>query len=446
MKFILLLSTITVTFFGAIAQNENNFTLKQAQEYALKNNYQRVNAEKDVLIAKKKVMETTGIGLPRVDAEVQFQNFLALPVSLVPASVFNPNAPAGEFAELKFGTDYNTTARLTATQLLFDGSYIVGLQASRTYKSFAEKSLEKTELMVKEEVAQAYYLGLVAEENAQILQEIVVSTEKLFEETKRIYQEGFMEEQNVDQLQLTLNNINNSLTESQRQKEIALNFLKFQMGMELVTTITLTDNIDLLLTTVNPEDALSKEFKAEDHIENQIIKVNEDLMKLNLKKEKFSFAPQIAAFFNHQQQNMSNKFEVFNGGTWYPSTLWGLSIKLPIISGGMRLAKMGQARLDYEKAVTTSKQVEQSLMLKAQQAKSNYTSSYSIYLNQKDGLKIAEKINNNSMKKYTEGIISSMELTQTQTQYLETEARYIKSLLDLLNASSQLNIALGKNQ
>ncbi|MCB0381363.1 MAG: TolC family protein, partial [Flavobacteriales bacterium] len=394
MKFILLLSTIIISMFTAVAQTESNFTLKQAQEYALKYNYQRVSAEKDVLIAKKKVMETTGIGLPQVTAEAQFQNFLALPVSLVPASAFNPLAPKDEFAELKFGTDYNTTAKITATQLLFDGSYIVGLQASRTYKSLTEKSLEKTELTVREEVAQAYYLCLVADENVKILSEIVTSTEKLYEETQRIYQEGFMEEQNVDQLRLTLNNINNSLTESKRQKEIALNLLKFQMGMELVTTITLTDNIDVLLVAVNPADALAKEFKAENHIENQIIKVNEDLMKLNLRKEKYAFAPQVAAFFNHQQQNMSNKFEVFSGGTWYPSTLWGLSIKLPIISGGMRLAKVGQARLDYEKAKNTSKQVEQSLLLKAQQAKSNYTSSYSIYLNQKDGLQIAEKINN----------------------------------------------------
>ena len=446
MKFILLLSSVAFSIVSVFAQNENSFTLKQAQEYALKNNYQKISAEKDVLIAKKKVMETTGIGLPQVTAEAQFQNFLELPVSLVPATAFNPMAPKDEFAELKFGTDYNTTAKLTATQLLFDGSYIVGLQASRTYKNLSEKNLEKTELVVKEEVAQSYYLGLVADENVKILEEMVVSTEKLFEESKRVYQEGFMEEQNVDQLQLTLNNINNSLTEAKRQKEIALNLLKFQMGMELANTISLTDNIDVLLTSVSSEDVLSKEFKAENHIESQIIKVNEDLMKLNLRREKFAFAPQIGAFFNHQQQNMSNKFEVFSGGTWYPSTLWGLSITLPIISGGMRLAKVGQARLDYEKATNMSKQVDQSLLLKAQQAKSNYTSSYSIYINQKDGLKIAEKINNNSMKKYTEGMISSMELSQTQTQYLETEAKYIKALLDLLNASSQLNIALGNKK
>ncbi len=441
---------LIILFFSAVilvnnlrAQTEQTFTLKQAQEYALTHNYQRLNAEKDVLIAKKKVWETTGIGLPRVDAEAQFQNFLELPVSLVPATAFDPNAPADKFTELKFGTDYNTTAKITATQLLFDGSYIVGLQASKTFKSFAEKSLEKTELVVREDIAQAYYLGLIADENAQLLQEIVTNTEKLLAETKKIYQEGFMEEQNVDQLQLTLNNINNSLTEAKRQKEIALNLLKFQMGMELSAAISLTDNIEILLLSVNSEDALSKEFKAENHIENQIIKVNEDLMKLNLRKEKFLFAPQIAAFFNHQQQNMSNKFEVFNGGTWYPSTLWGISIKVPIVSGGMRLATMGQARLEYEKAKNTSKQVEQSLILQVQRAKSDYTSSYSIYINQKDGLKIAEKINNNSMKKYTEGMISSMELNQTQTQYLETEARYIKSLLDLFNSTSQLNKALG---
>jgi len=443
MRLFILVFSSMMLFNHSFAQTEQAFTLKQAQEYALKNNYQRISAEKDVLIAKKKVMETTGIGLPHVEAEAQFQNFLELPVSLVPASAFNPNAPADEFAELKFGTDYNTTAKITATQLLFDGSYIVGLQASRTYKSFAEKSLEKTEIMVREDVAQAYYLCLVADENLKILKNIAESTAKLLDETTRVYQEGFAEEQSVDQLQLTVNNINNSLSEAERQKAIALNFLKFQMGLDLSSTISLTDNIDGLLSEVSAEDAFAKEFKVESNIEHQIIKVNEDLMKLNLRKERFAFAPSLAAFFNHQQQNMSNKFEVFSGGTWYPSTIWGLSLKLPIISGGMRLAKMGEDKLDYEKAVNTTKQVEQSLMLQVQQAKSGYTSSYSIYKNQKDGLRIAEKINNNSVKKYTEGLISSMELTQTQTQYLETEAKYIKSLLDLFNSTSQLKKALG---
>ncbi|MCC7331708.1 MAG: TolC family protein [Flavobacteriales bacterium] len=443
MKFVTLLLCTTLGLGQLFSQNEQTFTLKQAQEYALKNNYNRVNAEKDVLIAKKKVMETTGIGLPHVSAEAQFQNFLELPVSLIPANVFDPRAPKDQYAELKFGTDYNTTARLNASQLLFDGSYIVGLQASRTYKSFAEKNLEKTEVTVREEIAQAYYLCLVAEENKGILQKIATSTEKLLEETKKTFKEGFVEEQHVDQLQLTHKNILNSLAEANRQKEIALNFLKFQMGLELDTKILLSDNIEMLLGEVSAEDVLSKEYKVDNNVDFQLIKVNESLMKLNLRKEKYAFAPSIAAFFTHQQQNMGDKIELTNGDKWYPSTLWGISIKLPIISGGMRLAKMGQARLEYEKAKANSIQVEQGLKLKVQKAKSDYTTSYSVYLNQKEGLGIAEKINNNSTRKYTEGMISSMEMTQSQTQYLETQAKYIKSLLDLFNSSSELKKAIG---
>ena len=443
MKYLVIISIVIVLFQPVFAQNENSFNLKQAQDYALTNNYQKVNAEKDVLIAKKKVMETTGIGLPRVDFEAQFQNFLDLPVNLIPARIFNPAAPANSYAEIKFGTDYNTVGKITASQLLFDGSYIVGLQASRTYKSFAEKNLEKTELSVKESVAQAYYLSLVAQENEKILTNVLASITQLHTETSKIYQEGFIEEQSVDQLQLTLNNINNSLTEAARQKEIALNLLKFQMGLDLSSNLTLTDNIETILAGISAEDALSKEFIVESNIEHQIIKVNEDLMKLNLRKERFSYAPSIAAFFSHQQQNMSNKFEVFSGATWYPSTLWGVSLKLPIIAGGMRLAKNGQAKIEYEKAQTTTKQVDQSLLLQAQQAKSNYTTSYSLYLNQKEGLRIAEKINNQSVIKFTEGLISSIELTQTQTQYLESEGKYIKSLLDLFNSTSNLKKALG---
>lgn len=443
MKYLVIISIVIVLFQPVFAQNENSFNLKQAQDYALKNNYQKVNAEKDVLIAKKKVLEVTGIGLPRVDFEAQFQNFLDLPVNLIPARIFNPAAPADSYAEIKFGTDYNTIGKITASQLLFDGSYIVGLQASRTYKSFAEKNLEKTELSVKESVAQAYYLSLVAQENEKILTSVLASITQLHTETSKIYQEGFIEEQSVDQLQLTLNNINNSLTEAARQKEIALNLLKFQMGLDLSSNIQLTDNIETILSGISAEDALSKEFKVESNIEHQIIKVNEDLMKLNLRKERFSYAPSIAAFFSHQQQNMSNKFEVFSGATWYPSTLWGISLKLPIIAGGMRLAKNGQAKIEYEKAQTTTKQVDQSLLLQAQQAKSNYTTSYSLYLNQKEGLRIAEKINNQSVIKFTEGLISSIELTQTQTQYLESEGKYIKSLLDLFNSTSNLKKALG---
>jgi outer membrane protein TolC len=443
--------TITTIYFYALvaltfAQETQNFSLAQAQNYALENNYDKVNAESDLLIAKKKVWETTGIGLPQVNFEAKIQNFIDLPTSLIPASAFNPSAPADEYAELKFGTNYNNSATITANQLLFDGSYLVGLKASKVYKEFSEKNITKTEIQVKEDVAQAYYLVLVAEKNKKILEEVATTTEKLLNETTKIYEEGFAEEQNVDQLKLTLNDINNSLAYAEQQLSIAKNLLKFQLGYEIKNKIGLTDNIEALLKLTDPENSISKEFDVSSNIDYQMIKVNEELMKLNFNKEKFSFAPSIAAFFSHSQQNMSDDFDAFSGGKYYPQTLWGISLQLPIISGGMRIAKTGQAKVEYLKAQTTSKKVEQSLILQAERSKAEYTSALSIYNNQKEGVSLAKKINNQSIIKYNEGIISSLELSQSQNQYLDTESKYIKSLLDVFNAKSNLNKAIGTNQ
>lgn len=442
--------TITTIYLAslvslAFAQETQSFSLSEAQSFALEHNYDKVNAESDLLIAKKKVWETTGIGLPQVNFEAKLQNFIDLPTSLVPANAFNPNAPEGEFAELKFGTNYNNVATISANQLLFDGSYLVGLRAARVYKEFSEKNVAKTEIQVKEDVAQAYYLVLVAKENKTILAEIASTTAKLLDETTKIYQEGFVEEQNVDQLKLTLNEINNSLADAERQLSIANNLLKFQIGYEIKNNIETTDNLDDLLKLATPENGISKEFDISNNIDYQMTKVNEKLMKLNFNKEKFSFAPSIAAFFSHSQQNMSDNFDAFSGGKYYPQTLWGISLNLPIISGGTRLAKMGQAKVEYLKAQTTAKKVEQSLMLQAERSQAEYSSALSIYNNQKEGVQLAKKINNQSMIKYNEGIISSLELAQTQNQYLESEGKYIKSLLDLFNAKSNLNKALGTN-
>lgn len=438
---IYLTSLVTLSF----AQETQSFSLNQAQNFALEHNYDKANSESDLLIAKKKVWETTGIGLPQVNFEAKLQNFIDLPTSLVPANAFNPNAPKGEFAELKFGTNYNNVATISANQLLFDGSYLVGLRAARVYKEFSEKNVTKTEIQVKEDVAQAYYLVLVARENKDILAEIATTTAKLLDETSKIYQEGFVEEQNVDQLKLTLNDINNSVADAERQLSIAKNLLKFQIGYDIKNNIETTDNLVDLLKLSTPENGISKEFDISNNIDYQMTMVNEKLMQLNYNKEKFSFAPSIAAFFSHSQQNMSDNFDAFSGGKYYPQTLWGVSFNLPIISGGTRLAKMGQAKVEYLKAQTTAKKVEQSLILQAERSQAEYSSALSIYNNQKEGLQLAKKINNQSMIKYNEGIISSLELAQTQNQYLESEGKYIKSLLDLFNAKSNLNKAFGTN-
>jgi outer membrane protein TolC len=354
-------------------------------------------------------------------------------------------APEGEFAELQFGTDYNNSVSLSASQLIFDGSYIVGLQAAKTYKEFSVLSKKKTDEEIKDAVAQAYHTVLVAIENQQLLEQSKKSTETLMQETKAMYKEGLMEEQNVDQLQLNLSKIENSVNLAIRQIEIAKNLLKFQMGIDIKQSINLSDDLEQLIEGQDEVSIATSQFSFTNHPTYQIIQTNEKLMKLNYRKEKYAFAPSLAAFFSHQQQNMSNDFDAFSGGKFYPTTLWGLSLKLPILTSGMRLSKMGQARIEYEKAKTNSIQTEQSLILQAQTASSNFNSAIDNYNNQKKSLALANSIHNKTIKKYTEGLVSSMELTQSQSQMLSAEGVYIKSILELLNSKSALKKALGNN-
>jgi outer membrane protein TolC len=186
-----------------------------------------------------------------------------------------------------------------------------------------------------------------------------------------------------------------------------------------------------------------QEFKVEKHIDFAEIETNLRLMKLNLRKEKYSFLPAINLFFNHQQQNMNNTFDAFSGGRFFPSTVIGASLKLPILTSGARLSKVSQARIELDKSEISAKEAEQALIYRATLAWSNYETSHETYLNQKENMKLAKRIYKKTVLKYNEGVSSSLDLSQTQNQYLNAEGKYIKSLLDLLTSKSELKKSSG---
>lgn len=426
------------------SQEAQSLTLEEAKKYAIQNNYQSKKANLDVEIAQKKVAETRGIGLPQVNAEGTIQRFLDIPVNLAPANSFNPAAPADELIELQFGLNYSNSYGITASQLIFDGSYIVGLQAAKAYKEVSENNLVKTEIELKENVTQAYYTVLVAQENYQILNKSLASTETMLKETKAMFDVGLAEEQNVEQLTLSVNELKISASTAEGQVKFAKKLLNLQLGIDVDSSITLADNLDQFLNGVTL-DIKEKDFNANNHIDYLLTQNNVRLMQLNLRKEKYAFMPTVSAFFNHQQQNMNNDFDAFSGGRWFPSTVIGASLKLPIIAGGTRLAKMSQAKIEWDKSKIDAEMVEQNLMYQSQLAKSNYETAYETFSHQKDNLALAEKIYNKTIKKYQEGMVSSMELTQAQNQYLSTEGKYIQSLLDVLRSQSELQKSFGSN-
>tara|TARA_B100000809_G_scaffold52930_1_gene48312 strand:- start:20 stop:1363 length:1344 start_codon:yes stop_codon:yes gene_type:complete len=421
---------------------KTSFNMKEAQDFAIKNNYKNKQATLDIAIAKKKVWETTAAGLPQVNANAKLQKFIDVPVSLAPANSFNPSAPADELIALQFGLDYSNSYGITASQLIFDGSYIVGLQAAKTYKNLSINNQIKTEIELKEAVKQAYFTVLIAEENTAVLQKSKRSVMEVLKETSAMYKEGLVDEQSVDQLTLSVNELSTAVGIGEGQIEFARKLLKLQMGMDISTPISLTQDLDVFVDEVKVLEA-EKAFNVENHIDYNLVETNVRLMELNLKKEKFSFLPSINLFLSHDQQNMNTKFDAFSGGKWYPSTVVGAQLTLPIFTSGARLSKMGQARIELDKSQIAAKEAEQSLLYQTQVAQSNYETNHETYLNQKANMALAKKIYDKTLLKYKEGISSSLDLSQTQNQYLSAEGNYIKSLLDLLKSRSELQKSYG---
>lgn len=438
----------TVAFLAVVmaskAQDPQGFSLKQAQDFAVQNNYDVSKSKADIEISRKKVWEVTSLGLPQITGEGSFQHFLDIPTQVIPAAAFQPGAPEDEFIGVQFGTDYNASGTLQATQLIFDGSYLVGLKAAKAYTGLSEKMLQKTEIDIKNEVANAYYLALVAQENKSVLDSTHARMKKLLADMTEVFNNGLAEEQDVDQLKLTVLGIENSVKNAERQLEVAQNLLKLLMGYDIAKPIALTENLDDLVGTSADEGLVAKQFSASQHIDYQLVQTQEALSQLNLQNVKADGYPQLAGFFSHSQNAFRTSFDFFDGDQpWYPATLWGLSLKVPIYGFGRQNARVAQARLELEKNQTTLTQVDQGLQLQAMQAKANYSTNWEILQNQKDNLELAESIQTKTLIKYKEGIATSMELSQAQSQYLNTQGQYIGAMLNFLQAKAELKKMMG---
>ena len=416
----------------------NVFSLSQAQEYAVKNSNKAKRAAAQVEITAKKKKEIRAIGLPQVNGEVKFQNFLDIPTTLVPSNAFNPAAPEGEFEELQFGTNYNTSAGITASQLLFDGSYLVGLKIADDYTGLFTQKEEKTLIEIKDGVTRAYYNSLIAFETKGLLLETLKSMQKTLLDLKAMNAEGFVDELSVDQQSLQVSNLESKLISVDRQIEMGLNFLKLNMGMDISEPITLTDDLKTIVSTLNYEDLSNQKFSLEKSIDYRLLQTNQNILKLSLQNEQFANLPSLSAFFSHTQNNMGNDIDF---ETWYPTTLWGVNASVPIFGSGSRMYKTQIAKIELERSKMRLNEVEQALKLEALSVKAELKNAYEQHLIAKKNVEISERILNAVSVKFKEGLSSSLELSQAQAQHIDVQQQYIQSLFQLLNAKTKLDKA-----
>ncbi len=430
-------------------------SLKEAQTYALENNANVKNAQLDLKIAEKQIWETTGIGLPQVSASVNYQNMLDIPTQFMPdfisPSVIGINQglfgltpiaplPESEPMPVQFGSQHNADWGVTVSQLVFSGEYIVGLQASRIFKRLSEQSLEKTEQETRESIAQSYYLVLVAEESYRIIDSTYQTILTIASDNEAMLKAGFIDQTDVDQMKLNVNNLKSSKEALSYQVEIAYRLLKFQMGLSFEQDIKLTDELAAFLEDLDFESLMVQNADITNHINYKLTETQEQISLLTLKREKSTVLPTLAAFASYSKSAMRDEFDFMDSDKgWYPTTVVGLKLDIPIFGGGMRYARIKQKQFAYEKAMNSKVQVSQALMTEYLQAKSGFVTAYNSYMNQKNSLELSEKIYSRTLIKYKQGVAGSFDLSNAQNQVLSAQSSYFNAVVELLNAKVKLD-------
>ena len=439
-----LISLLLVLPWLASAQDTiPSFSLDQAITYALEHNYSAINAERDIIDAQKQKWETIATGLPQISGAVSYQNQLKQPVSQIPSEFFG--GEPGTFTEVVFGQAQSMSASATLRQQIFDGSYIVGVQATKTFLEYSQNSKEKTELDVRKSVVEAYGNVLLAQESVFISERNKATLEENLYETKRIYENGLGDEESVDQLQITLSTVDNQLKNARRMEKITLQMLNLVLGLPIESPTVLSENLDDLTQSKIDLGLIDSEFSIEDNVDYKMAANLNQQRALELKLAKSYALPTLNAFVNYGGNSFSDNFNFLNSGQkWFGSSILGVDLNIPIFSSLGRSASTQRAKIALEKAKTQFTEAQAQIRLQLESAKSDYILAIEQYGSSKDNLELAERIEKKNQIKYSEGLATSFELRQAQTQLYTSQQEYLQSMVDVINKKTELENILNQ--
>lgn len=444
MRNIYLALLVIIAIVPAFPQEQpDSFSLEEAISYALEHNYSAINAERDILDARKQKWETIATGLPQITGDVSYQNQLKQPVSLIPAEFFG--GEPGTFQPIVFGQPQQANATATLRQQIFDGSYLVGVQATKAFLSYSQNNKEKTAQEVRSAVVEAYGNVLLARESVSILEKNEATLEKNLFETQKIFENGLGDEESAEQLQITLSSIQNQLKNALRLQDITLQMLNLVMGLPIDNGTILEEDLDALAQEqINP-GLLETEFIVEDNVDFKLVNNLNEQRFFELKLARSRALPTLNAFINYGSSAFSNNFDFLNGGAqWFDSSILGFDLSIPIFSSFKRSATTQRAKIALQKAKTELLETSEKLRLQLERSKSDYILSIEQYSTSKENLGLAERIEQKNQIKYQEGIASSFDLRQAQTQLYSAQQEYLQSMVNVINSKTALEIILNK--
>ena len=436
MKYVFTLLTV-LCFQVSFGQAELSLSLDQALEMALRKNTTMLNAALDIDYAETQVNELKAQGLPQVSGSADFSHTFKIPTQIIPGDFVGQ---PGTTIATQFGVPFNVNVGVGASQLLFDGTFFLGLKAASEFVNISKLSASASEIDIKEGVTKAYYMALISQQNIGQLSASLANIKKLQSETEQLYKAGFAEKLDVDRLTLSVSNLEININKLQNQAKLAKQLLLNTIGVDVNQELTLTSKIPGEPTS----DSYAAVFNPENRIEIKLIDQQQELNQLNLKRYKMGYFPSLYGNFSYGSSTFASdgKFGEL-GDDWYGNGRYAVSLNVPIFDGLYKKAKMDQAKIDIRKTENTKQQALLGMNLQVSQAKTNYLNTLKTIELQKKSQDLAESIFNTTKIKFKEGIGSSFEMINAESELTEANTNYLNALYEINVARIDLNKALG---
>ena len=408
---------------GVFGQETLSLSLEEAKNFALEYNKQVENAALSVEQAQKKINESISSFLPQADIAMDYSNFMGAEMEFR----FNEALPA---QTIPFKPTSNLYFNLS--QMIFSGNFIVGLQMVRIYKEMSGANFLITGQDIKELVTRSYHGALVADLSIDIIRENIENTGKIYDNTRAMVSVGMAERLDLDQLEVQQSSLENALKSAERQRELAYNLLRFQLGVLAGTPLLLTDSLDYFLENFDFAGELNQEFVIDHNLNYQLILIQERLSEKQISLQKMNFLPTLSGFYQYTSKILKSDFDLA------PKNIIGLNLSIPIFSSGMRIAQTNQARIEFEKMQNNKILLEEQLTITEKQLRFNLANAIDQYLNRKKNADVALKIYNDYQFRYEQGMASSLDLNLSNNNYLQAVSDYVQSIMTLLNARLDL--------
>ena len=431
--------------FSVFSQNETLvFSLEEAIDYAHSNNKLALDSQSEIRMAELQKWETTATGLPQISADISYNNWIEQQISLIPAEFFG--GMPDDFIEVAFGTQQTVDGTVTLKQKLFDGSYLVALQASKVYLEISKNAKEKTLSELRKVVTNAYGSVLLAEENISILDANIAVLEKSITELQKVYENGLTEAENIEQLQLTLSGLVSARNYNAILKNLAYEMFNLTLGLDIDTSVNLTDRMEDLVVKVLLSPTETSNSSLENNIDFKIAVNNMRSNELLFKLEKSKALPTINAFINGGYAGNNNRFNFLDRSQkWFRASLFGVNMSIPLFSSLGRSAATQKAKIALEKSERALVNTRQELKIKIKRAQNELAFAQQDLETKKQAQNLAKRIEEKNQIKFFEGLASSFEISLAQTQLYNAQKQYMEAMLSVLNKHIALDVLLNPN-